>query len=141
MNPKLLPAANDLSGQIGRITEECGEVLQEIGKIDRFGLDSVHPNGGLNNAGRLLNEIADLRHALNAAEDNLSQHARARVGNAELVWTDTLIPASELRELIGDEDHKTDDDFNAENMMIAVCAGQWHREGLEWRFYVDPELD
>jgi hypothetical protein len=51
------------------------------------------------------------------------------------------VDLSAMRELIGDEGHETDDPFNAENEVIAVCAGKWHREGLDWHFYVDPEWD
>lgn len=145
MNPKLLPAADDLEGQISRIVEEAGEALQAIGKIDRFGIQSYHPKGGQNNAAHLLSELADLRHAISVAEGNLTDHAKIVLVSEgqlhELVWTDTLITTAELRDLIGDEDHPTDDDFNAENKVIAVCAGQWHREGLDWRFYHDPEWD
>lgn len=145
MNPKLLPAADDLEGQISRIVEEAGETLQAVGKIDRFGIQSYHPRGGQNNAAHLLSELADLRHAISVAEGNLTDHARIVLVSDgqlhELVWTDTLITTAELRELIGDEDHATDDDFNAENKVVAVCAGQWHREGLDWRFYHDPEWD
>ncbi|MEY9138603.1 hypothetical protein ABIE79_010131 [Bradyrhizobium diazoefficiens] len=145
MNPKLLPAADDLEGQISRIVEEAGEALQAIGKIDRFGIQSYHPNGGQNNAAHLLSELADLRHAISVAEGNLTDHAKIVLVSEgqlhELVWTDTLITTAELRDLIGDEDHPTDEDFNAENKVIAVCAGQWHREGLDWRFYHDPEWD
>lgn len=31
------------------IQEECGEIVQIISKIRRFGYNSVHPNGGDNN--------------------------------------------------------------------------------------------
>jgi hypothetical protein len=147
MNPKLLPAADDLGGNISRIVEESGEVLQAIGKIDRFGLDSYHPRkGGLNNAAHMLSELADLRHAISVTEALLTDHAKAvvlsdGVYRHDFVWTNTLITTAELRELVGDEDHENDDEFNAENDCIPVCAGQWHREGLEWRFFVDPELD
>lgn len=145
MNPKLLPANDDLPGQISRIVEEAGETLQAIGKVERFGIQSYHPAGGQNNAAHLLSELADLRHAISAAEQNLTDHAKIVLLHGdqkhELHWTSTLITTRELRDLIGDEDHDKDNDFNAEHKAIAVCAGQWHREGLEWRFYVDPELD
>jgi hypothetical protein len=147
MNPKHLPAADDLAGNISRITEESGEVLQAIGKIERFGLHSYHPSkGGLNNAAHMLSELADLRHAISVTENLLTDYARSvvlrdGVYRHDFVWTDTLITTKELRELVGDEDYDNDDEFNADHDCIEVCAGQWHREGLEWRFYVDSELD
>ncbi|WFU52193.1 hypothetical protein QA639_21025 [Bradyrhizobium pachyrhizi] len=146
MNPKLLPADNDLDGQMIRIVEETGEVLQAMGKIGRFGILSHHPDGGQNNAAHLLSELADLRHAISVAEGNLTDHAKVVILQEggyrhELVWTDTLITTAELRELIGDEEHDNDLDFAAASKSIPVCAGEWHREGMDWRFYVDSELD
>ncbi|GAA0005220.1 hypothetical protein [Bradyrhizobium elkanii] len=146
MNPRYLPTTVD--GKVARVVEESGEVVEVIGrclriygKIGRFGLESTDPGGGPTNAAMYLSELADLRHAISQVENSLTDFARIKVGNTELVWTDTLIPTQELRELIGDEDHANDNEFNSANKVIPVCAGQWHREGLEWRFYVDPELD
>lgn len=141
MNPLLLPTT--LEGKIDRIVEECGEVLQEIGKAGRFGLESAHPKGGLNNAALILSEMADLRHAISVLENELTGNAfayyRGELGDSvKYVWTNELITAQEMRELIGEHD-KTDDEFNAANKVIQVFAGEWHREGLEWRMYADPE--
>lgn len=145
MNPKLLPANDDLPGKIDRVVEETGEVLKAIGKIGRFGIENYYPGGGQNNAAHLLSELADLRDAISRVENDLTDHAKIVLihdgQKHELHWTSTLITTRELRELIGDEEHDNDNDFNAEHKVIAVCAGQWHREGLEWRFFVDPELD
>jgi hypothetical protein len=144
MNPRFLP--NTLDGKIVRITEESGEVIEVIGKcmrvvgkIGRFGIDSTHPSGGPNNAALLLSELADLRHAISQVENSITDVAKIKVGNAELVWTKELITTQELKELLGDED-MTDENFLAEHKVIAVCAGQWHREGLEYRLYKDPEF-
>lgn len=146
MNPKLLPTTPQ--GKVDRLGEEAGEVVEVIGrvlratgKINRFGLESTHPEGGLNNAALLLSELADLRHAISAVENSITDHARIKVGNWELVWTNELISAAEMRELHADDDDKTDEDFLANHKVVAVCMGQWHREGLEYRFYKDPEWD
>ena len=40
-----------------------------------------------------------------------------------------------MRELIGWDGPM--EDFTH----FQVCAGEWHREGLEWRFYKYPEWD
>jgi len=145
MNPRYLPTTVD--GKIGRVVEESGEVTEVIGrclrifgKIGRFGLDSTHPSGGPNNAALLLSELADLRHAISQVENSITDVARIKVGNAELVWTHELITTKELKELLGDED-VTDENFLAEHKVIAVCAGQWHREGLEYRLYKDPGFE
>lgn len=145
MNPHHLPTTPQ--GKVDRLAEETGEVVEVIGrvlrakgKVDRFGFLSAHPKGGPNNAALLLSEIADLRHAISQVENSLTDMARIRVGNAELLWTSTLVPAKELRELY-EADETTDEDFLANNQVIAVCAGQWHREGLEFRFYKDPGYD
>ena len=44
--------------------EECAEVTQAISKIFRFGLESVHPETGINNKEHLETEIGDLRAML-----------------------------------------------------------------------------
>jgi hypothetical protein len=142
MNPKLLPTTPQ--GKVDRLGEEAGEVVEVIGrvlrangKIDRFGFLSAYPGGGPNNAALLLSEMADLRHAISTIENSITDMARIKVGNTELVWTNDLVPAKELRELY--EAEGTDEDFLAANKVIAVCDGQWHREGLEYRMYIDPE--
>lgn len=51
---------NDRQKEIMVITqEECAEVIQEISKIFRFGLDEVHKNG-LIHRNKLEQEIGDL---------------------------------------------------------------------------------
>jgi hypothetical protein len=144
MNPKFLPTT--LDGKIDRVVEETGEVaevmgrvLQIIGKTGRFGLTSAHPEGGPNNAALMLSELADLRHALSVVENGITDHARIVRSTSELVWTDELIPADHMRELIGWDG--PDDEFNSTFKHFQVCAGEWHREGLEWRFYKDPEWE
>jgi len=46
------------------IMEECGEVVQIIGKILRHGLESCHPNGNRPNRELLEDELGDLRAAV-----------------------------------------------------------------------------
>ncbi|UPT95496.1 hypothetical protein J4G48_0040795 [Bradyrhizobium barranii subsp. apii] len=147
MNPKYLPTTID--GKIDRLVEESGEVtevigrvLRIVGKTGRFGLTSAHPEGGPNNAALLLSELADLRHAISVVENGITEHARIIVQQTsckkvELVWTNELIPTNELRDLIGAD--CSDDEFSSIHQHIGTCAGQWHREGLEWRFYKDSE--
>lgn len=42
------------------LAEECAEVIQVIGKIERHGYDSVHPNGGADNRQLLVKELGDV---------------------------------------------------------------------------------
>ena len=84
--------------------------------------------------------MADLRHAISQVENSITDEARIRVGKADLLWTNELVTAMELRELY-DEEHLTDVEFLGANKVIAVCSGQWHREGMEYRLYKDPEID
>jgi hypothetical protein len=143
MNPKLLPTTPQ--GMVDRLGEEAGEVVEVIGrvlrangKIGRFGFESAHPSGGPNNAALLLSEMADLRHAISTIENSITGLAKIKVGNTELIWSNDLVPAKELRELY-EYDDMTDEDFLAANQVIGVCDGQWHREGLEYRLYLDPD--
>lgn len=46
------------------LAEECGEVVQIIGKILRHGLDSWHPATGVVNRTALLHEIIDVKAAM-----------------------------------------------------------------------------
>jgi hypothetical protein len=31
--------------------------------------------------------------------------------------------------------------MNVVDLAVQCVNGQWHREGLDWRFYKDPDLD
>ncbi|WP_213286732.1 hypothetical protein [Bradyrhizobium sp. sGM-13] len=44
-----------------------------------------------------------------------------------------------MRELIAWDG--PDDEFNSTFKHFQVCAGEWYREGLEWRFYKDAEWE
>ena len=68
MREDLLPANND--GKIGRLVEECGEVLQAVGKLVRFGARPIDQKTGVqyDNIADLRRELRDLRHAIDAVE-------------------------------------------------------------------------
>ncbi len=51
------------------LAEECGEVVQAIGKILRHGLESRHPNGGPTNRNSLGIEIGNVLAAVKLAEE------------------------------------------------------------------------
>lgn len=46
------------------LAEECGEVIQIIGKILRHGFDSCHPSTMLSNREALTKEMGDVRYAM-----------------------------------------------------------------------------
>lgn len=58
---QLPPAAAE---RLSILAEECAEVIQVIGKIQRHGYESQHPNGGLNNRQLLEKELGDVRFAM-----------------------------------------------------------------------------
>lgn len=49
--------------RLSLLIEECAEVIQIIGKIQRHGYDSSHPNGGPNNRDMLSEEMGHVRAA------------------------------------------------------------------------------
>jgi len=61
------------------LSEECGEVIQAIGKILRHGYESRHPNGGPTNREQLEKEIGDVRAAVTmlAQAEDLSRYIMA----------------------------------------------------------------
>lgn len=77
MTPKFLP--KDRPGRLGRLMEECGEVLTCLGKIQRFGLDTrfdlkrmrIVKRGAESNREALRRELRDLRHAIWDLEGDL----------------------------------------------------------------------
>lgn len=54
---KLTPKEQEL---LAVLSEECGEVVQAIGKILRHGLESRHPDGGPTNREHLFKEATDV---------------------------------------------------------------------------------
>lgn len=68
-------------GRLFRLVEECGEVIQAVGKIGRFGPGGRHPDGGPTNAETLAAEIGDLQEAMNdVVPDMLAELRRQRDG-------------------------------------------------------------
>ena len=66
MNKKICGELDD------KVIEECSEVIKAICKIKRFGLLNHHPNfPDKNNLTDVLDEISDLRYALNRYEEDL----------------------------------------------------------------------
>jgi NTP pyrophosphatase (non-canonical NTP hydrolase) len=50
--------------RLALLAEECGEVIQAIGKVLRHGYESRHPDGGPTNREALEKEIGDAHHAI-----------------------------------------------------------------------------
>lgn len=58
---KLTPAEAE---RLSILAEECAEVIQVVGKIQRHGFESGHPNGGPSNRALLEKELGDVRFAM-----------------------------------------------------------------------------
>jgi hypothetical protein len=58
---------------LSHVVEECGEVLQVIGKLDRFGETPTDPKTGIkyDNIADLLIEFDDLEAAIKRVRDRL----------------------------------------------------------------------
>lgn len=63
---------NELSHDLGLLTEECAEVIQMVNKIKRFGLYERYPKDPLNNLERLRNEVIDVLVTIENLEINHS---------------------------------------------------------------------
>lgn len=50
--------------RLALLAEECGEVIQVIGKILRHGYESHHPDNTITNRELLQRECGDVRHAM-----------------------------------------------------------------------------
>ena len=62
-NPKYAPIT--IEQKLGRLVEECGEVLAAVGKTQRWGLDNFNPEPGASqetNREWILRELGDLEH-------------------------------------------------------------------------------
>lgn len=56
-----MPSCNYVEECLSVLAEECAEVIQVVHKIDRFGMDSYHPNDpSKNNLDLLHGELGDL---------------------------------------------------------------------------------
>lgn len=58
---RLTPAEAE---RLALLAEECGEVIQAIGKVLRHGFESTHPDGGPTNREALEREMGDVYHAM-----------------------------------------------------------------------------
>ena len=54
----------DIGDPFDCLTEECGELIQALMKVKRFGLKARHPDTGETNLSRVLYEIADVKERM-----------------------------------------------------------------------------
>lgn len=64
------------------LAEECGEVIQVVGKILRHGLHSRHPDGGPDNKELLTKELGDVCAAMWLCQDYGAVHHDRHVKEA-----------------------------------------------------------
>lgn len=71
MKAQYLPTTR--AGKLIHVTEECAEVIREICKIERFGLDNVNPDSIKKETNRqaVLREMHDLKFAISRLEKAL----------------------------------------------------------------------
>lgn len=69
-----MPKLNNLDLAKVGVSEEMGELQQVIGKIDRFGYRSKHPQTGESNLAAMAGEIGDLYGALAFWLEEVSRH-------------------------------------------------------------------
>lgn len=69
MRNDLLPTS--FEGRLGRLVEECGEVLQCVGKIQRFGKQAQDPITKIkyDNVADLKEELQHLKHSIEQTQD------------------------------------------------------------------------
>lgn len=60
---------NDLDKNFTLLIEECAEVIQQVSKIKRFGLNDVHPSRNVSNREELVQEIGDVIAVLKIIAD------------------------------------------------------------------------
>lgn len=70
-----------------KLIEEIGEVLQAIGKCERFGLDSYHPDdlNKTTNIQHLLLELVDLQVRLNESKSELEDINDILIGDVDRI--------------------------------------------------------
>jgi NTP pyrophosphatase (non-canonical NTP hydrolase) len=66
--------------RLAMLAEECGEVIQVIGKILRHGYESCHPTTGAKNRTRLGEEVTDVLALINLMDGVESDFAVSSVG-------------------------------------------------------------
>lgn len=57
--------------RLAMLAEECGEIVQMVGKVLRHGYDSSHPDGGLTNRNLLRAECRDAVAVINMMTDQM----------------------------------------------------------------------
>lgn len=68
MKPEWMPKTREEA--LAYLVEECGEVLQVVGKIGRFVIDNAHPDAlNVTNRELLFYELCDLEYAIKLARD------------------------------------------------------------------------
>jgi len=80
MRHDLLPITQ--ADKIAYLIEECGEVLQIIGKLHRFGENPTDPKTGTkyNNIIDLFVELDDLERAIKLVRESFDNARRSRTG-------------------------------------------------------------
>lgn len=73
-----------------KLTEECGELIQVLGKIDAYGVGK-HPDGLKNLGDRLHDEIADVEAALAFVKKKMKLNkkliAKRKARKLNMYWT------------------------------------------------------
>ena len=79
-----------LAERLAILSEECGEIVQVIGKIQRHGIESRHPDGGPTNRQLLEKELGDayatllpLTRAGDVAPERIATHKDATLRNVQ----------------------------------------------------------
>lgn len=79
-----------LAERLALLSEECGEVVQVIGKIQRHGIESRHPDGGPTNRQLLEKELGDtyavlllLTRAGDVTPEHIALHKDAKLRNVQ----------------------------------------------------------
>ena len=79
-----------LAERLALLSEECGEVVQVIGKIQRHGIESRHPDGGPTNRQLLEKALGDtyavlllLTRAGDITPEHITLHKDAKLQNVQ----------------------------------------------------------
>lgn len=95
------------------IAEECGEVVQAIGKVLRHGYESGHPLGTTTNRQDLERELGNLRAALTLAEwcSDVSSTAIKAACDRKIATVGPYLhyQREELARILGEDDDATED--------------------------------
>jgi NTP pyrophosphatase (non-canonical NTP hydrolase) len=77
MKTEFLPQT--MAGKLAHVAEECGEVVQSIGKAIRFGLDTENPVTHETARAAILRELKDLHFVAIALELALAERPKEDV--------------------------------------------------------------